>query len=148
MHHNLLDLYKRDLLAVKAEVASFSNEDDLWKTVGTINNSAGNLALHISGNLLHFFGAILLKNGYIREREKEFNDKNIPKTEIVSRLEQTIDVVTKVLENFDETTWESYYPIPIKNENVTHFYFFIHLYGHLNLHLGQINYIRRGFFDK
>jgi hypothetical protein len=40
-----------------------------------ISNSAGNLCLHLIGNLNHFIGATLGNTGYVRNREQEFSSK-------------------------------------------------------------------------
>ena len=53
----LAELYERDLDKLRTEIASYENEPDLWKTDEGISNSAGNLCLHLTGNLKHFFGA-------------------------------------------------------------------------------------------
>ena len=36
----------------------YKNEADLWIKPGDVPNSAGNLCLHLNGNLQHFFGAV------------------------------------------------------------------------------------------
>jgi len=51
----LIDIYRRDLAKLKAEIELYSNEADLWRVDGKIANSAGNLTLHLAGNLRHFF---------------------------------------------------------------------------------------------
>lgn len=51
---HLTHLYQRELTNVKEEIAAYKSEDALWITSDGINNSAGNLSLHISGNLQHF----------------------------------------------------------------------------------------------
>ena len=41
------------------EIKLIGDHDALWKTVPGINNSPGNLGLHIAGNLQHFIGSDL-----------------------------------------------------------------------------------------
>ena len=53
------EMMERDLLKLKEELSAYTNEADLWKTPAGISNSAGNLALHLIGNLNHFIGATL-----------------------------------------------------------------------------------------
>ena len=74
----LLDLYIRDLDKLEVELSSYPDEKSIWTTSGSISNSAGNLCLHICGNLQHFIGAVLGKSGYERNREFEFSAKNVP----------------------------------------------------------------------
>jgi hypothetical protein len=47
----LANFYEKDLLKLIEEVNLFKKEEDLWKTLGTVKNSAGNLTLHIIGGL-------------------------------------------------------------------------------------------------
>jgi hypothetical protein len=68
--------YKRDLEKLKTEINLYNNENNLWIIDKNISNSAGNLCLHLIGNLNHFVGAILGKTDYIRNRDLEFSQKN------------------------------------------------------------------------
>lgn len=51
MTEKLITIFKRDLNKLKNEIAVFQSEENIWKTAGGTSNSAGNLALHITGNL-------------------------------------------------------------------------------------------------
>src|ERR1041385_714962 len=93
----LADLYERDLRTMIEEVNLFNNEENLWRTQGSIKNSSGNLVLHIIGGLNHFFGATLAHSGYVRERDQEFIRKNVARKELVDQLEAVILIVTKTL---------------------------------------------------
>lgn len=55
----LAQILSRDLLNLKEELSLYNNEAQLWKVSEGIGNSAGNLALHLVGNLNHFIGATL-----------------------------------------------------------------------------------------
>jgi hypothetical protein len=87
---SLIEIYTIDLTKLKTEIESYSNESKLWIISGEIKNSAGNLCLHINGNLKHFIGAILGKSGFIRDRESEFIQKNIQSRFPVKQLQQNI----------------------------------------------------------
>ena len=140
----LVQLFIRDIEKLQNEIQLYSNEEILWKVDNDIKNSAGNLAIHLIGNLNHFIGATLGNSGYIRQRDKEFNEKNIPRKLILKQLEEVKQSTEKVLLSLTENNLKGEYPINVfKNENMTTEYFLIHLYGHLNYHLGQINYHRR-----
>ena len=78
MIETLTKLFLRDLEKLKTEITSFKDEKNIWKISGDIKNSAGNLCLHICGNLQHFIGATLGNSGYIRKRDEEFSRKNVP----------------------------------------------------------------------
>lgn len=139
----LLKLYERDLSKLKEEIGLYSNEADIWKTGGEISNPAGNLCLHLTGNLKHFFGAVLGGTGYVRDRDAEFSSKNVSKQEMLSDIEATLAVVRSTLEKLTEDDFEKTYPIEVFGQPMTTGYFLTHLATHLNWHLGQINYHRR-----
>lgn len=139
----LVELFNRDLDILAKEINSYSDEPKLWVISRDINNSAGNLCLHICGNLQHFIGAILGNTGYVRNRDAEFGDKNIPKTELLSSIDNSKEVVETVLSSLSEDQIAKDYPIDVFKKKMTTSYFLIHLHSHLNYHLGQINYHRR-----
>lgn len=143
MTESLLSLFHRDLDKLKEEVNLFSNEADLWRVRGEIPNTAGNLVLHIAGNLQHFFGRVLGNNGYVRDREMEFGAKNIPREELLRELDQAKIAVGGVLRNITSDELKSEYPIDVLGASWTTEKFIFHLLGHLNYHLGQVNYLRR-----
>ena len=136
-------LFERDLNRLIKEIEQYKSEEDLWILDGEILNTGGNLALHICGNLQHFIGAVLGNSGYIRERESEFADKNIPVSVIKARIQTTIEVVNKTLENLSSDVQDAAYPHEVFGHSMSTRYFIQHLYGHLNYHLGQVNYHRR-----
>ena len=139
----LAKLFERDLAKLKAEIKQYSNEADLWKTSGEITNSAGNLTLHLIGNLKHFIGATLGNSGYVRNRDLEFSDNGVPRADLLTGIDETIDVVTSTLSNLSDEDIEKIYPIEVFGEPLTTEFFLVHLAGHLNWHLGQIDYHRR-----
>jgi len=140
-------IFERELTKLAEEVKLYKNEDAIWKVDKDIKNSGGNLCLHICGNLQHFIGAVLGDTGYVRNRDKEFSDKNVPASELVKEIKQTIKVVTKTLESIpDEDLDKEYTAFPphlLGKEKLSKFYFLAHLLSHLGYHLGQINYHRR-----
>lgn len=133
----------RDLNKVITELNAFGDAQNMWVVEGTINNSAGNLALHISGAVSHFIGAVLGKNGYVREREKEFTLKNVPRDEVIAKVRDAISIVTTVLPLIKEDQLDQPFPERIGDQTFSIGLFLIRLVGHVNYHLGQINYHRR-----
>jgi len=139
----LSELFRRDLNRLKSEINSYADESLLWITEQNIKNSAGNLCLHIVGNLQYYIGNVLGNTGYVRNREAELGDKNISKVELLNKIDKTSKVVNNVLEMLSEELLTIDYPIEVFNKKMTTDFFLIHLTGHLNYHLGQINYHRR-----
>lgn len=143
LKESLKEIYFRDLNKLKTEIESYSDEEKLWIISGEIKNSAGNLCLHLNGNLQHFIGAVLGKSGYVRDRESEFTQKNISKSELLKSTDKTIEVITTTFSSLPEKSFSENYPVPFSGKTVTTEYLLIHLAAHLNYHLGQINYHRR-----
>ena len=139
----LKTLFNRDLNKLKSEIESYQTESSIWTIDKNISNSAGNLCLHLIGNLNTYIGAEIGKTGYIRNRPLEFSLKDIPKSELVQKIEDTISVVNSALDNLTEADLESIYPQIVSEKEMTTGFFLIHLSTHLAYHLGQINYHRR-----
>ncbi len=137
------ELFERDINKLIAEIEGYKDENALWKTAGSISNSAGNLVLHLVGNLNHFIGATLGHTGYIREREKEFTEKNIPRKTLVKDLKATKEVIINTLSNLPQEKLDKDFPMEIGGKISSTQHIIIHLLAHLNYHLGQVNYHRR-----
>jgi hypothetical protein len=139
----LITLFTKALKALKKEIETYNNEGDLWLIPDGISNSTGNLCLHLIGNLNHFIGAALGNTGYIRQRDLEFSLKDVPKTELIKQIEETIDVVSITLEGVTEDDLQKEYVHRVLKEPMTTEFFLMYLTSHLAYHLGQINYHRR-----
>lgn len=137
------ELFERDLNKLITEIESYTNENDIWKISGGTSNSTGNLVLHLIGNLKYFIGATLGHTGYIREREKEFSEKDVPKTNLIADLKETISVVKNTLSHLSEDELDKDFPVAIGGKISSTRYILVHLLGHLDYHLGQVNYLRR-----
>ena len=143
MIDTLQKLFKRDLNKLINEVESYTYENLLWKVDKDISNSAGNLCLHLVGNLNTFIGKELGGTSYIRNRELEFSLKDIPRPELIKMIKDTVDVVEVALSKLKEDDLKEKYPLIVFEQEMTTEYFLIHLSTHLAYHLGQINYHRR-----
>jgi uncharacterized damage-inducible protein DinB len=143
MTNSLSKMFSRDLELLKKEINAYENEQLLWVTKKEINNSAGNLCLHLIGNLNHFIGATLGGSGYIRQRENEFSDKNILVQEMSNQINATILIIKDTLPKLSEEDLNANYPLEVFGTPMTTEFFLIHLTTHLSYHLGQITYHRR-----
>jgi uncharacterized damage-inducible protein DinB len=136
-------LFTRDLNKLKKELAAYKTESNLWIVDKEIPNSAGNLALHLIGNLRAFIGAEIGKSGYIRKREEEFSLKDVPREAILTEIDQTIAEINQALDQLTAESLKAEYPLTIFKEKMSTEYFLVHLSAHLGYHLGQLNYHRR-----
>src|SRR5882672_1545093 len=108
MLNNLLaNFYKRDIRKLIEELNSFRNEDNLWKTKGSVKNSCGNLALHMIGSFNYHVGATLAHTGYVRDRDKEFIRKGVKRQELVAQLEGLIPMITKTMDALTQEQMEA-----------------------------------------
>ncbi|WP_452600129.1 DUF1572 family protein [Pontimicrobium sp. MEBiC01747] len=140
---SLIKLFTRDLNALKQELNLYTKEENLWLLDKAVTNTAGNLCLHLVGNLKTFIGASLGNTGYIRQRDLEFSQKNIPRAVLLQQVDETIDIVTNTLKTLTTADLQKEYVRRVFEDKMTTEYFLIHLTMHLSYHLGQINYHRR-----
>lgn len=139
----LIEIFENDLTKLKNEINLYKDEKDLWVVKGEIANSAGNLCLHLLGNLNHTIGHLIGNTGYKRNRDLEFSDKNIPRTELNNRIDATIEVIKKSLPKLKDDAINKTYPAKISNQEKETGFALIYFANHFNYHLGQINYHRR-----
>jgi len=137
------ELMARDLAKLKLEISMYKTEDAIWKLEGDIKNTAGNLSLHLCGNLQHYIGAILGQSDYVRNRDAEFSTRGLSQAALVKEIETTLQIVEKTLEALNPAIVDQTYPEVVLGKPTTTGFFLIHLAGHLNYHLGQVNYHRR-----
>lgn len=135
--------FEKHLDTLGEEITKYKSEEALWKIENEILNSGGNLCLHLCGNLQHFIGTVLGSSGYLRHRDSEFNDKNVPKQDLLILIEQTKISVNAALSDLDPETLSYEYPLQVFGKPISKVSFLLHLLGHLGYHLGQLNYHRR-----
>ncbi len=139
----LAGLFQRDLTKVLQELQAFGDEDVIWRCPAGITNSAGNLVLHLEGNLREYVGRLLGGIPYRRARDQEFSGNGVPVAELAVRIEEVRGFVPRVIEGLSEAELEARFPEDPLGGPISTRQYLIHLHGHLNYHLGQINYLRR-----
>jgi len=136
-------LLVRELEACRREVELFSDEDRLWQTTRGVTNSAGNLVLHVCGNLQYFLGTVLGRTGYVRNREAEFGRRSGTRRELTAEIETTIATVRATLAALSPEALDAPFPEPILGLTPRTGLVIMHLASHTAFHLGQIGYLRR-----
>ena len=139
----LADFYERDIRKLIDEISLFNNEENLWRTDGSVKNSCGNLALHIIGGLNYLIGTTLAHTGYVRDREQEFISKGVQRKVLVMQLEALILMINKTVKALTPEDMEAEYPIFFDKPKTSVSYVLVQVLLHLNYHLGQVNYLRR-----
>jgi uncharacterized damage-inducible protein DinB len=140
---SLIEIFERDLNKLRDEIKLYKTDADLWVVKGEISNSAGNLCLHLLGNLNHFIGALLGETGYVRDREREFSSKEAARRFLNEEITKTIEVVKSSLNKLSAEDFDKNFPVEKHGKTVKTDFMLLHLSTHFNYHLGQINYHRR-----
>jgi len=133
----------RELEGFKRELALFRDDESVWSTLPGVTNSAGNLALHIAGNLQHFIGSVLGGTGYVRNRDLEFGQRSDPRENVYAELDAAIAVVRRVLSSLSNERLEQEFPEQLMGMTFRTSTFLVHLCAHAGFHLGQAGYLRR-----
>jgi hypothetical protein len=143
MNNDLADLFRRDLTRLIRQIEAFPTDEMLWQTVPGITNAAGHLVLHIEGNLREYIGRQLGGVAYHRNRQQEFTATGLRREDLAVRIEELRGVIPSVVESLSPEQMEREYPEIVLEAALPTQAFLIHLYGHLNWHLGQVDYLRR-----
>jgi len=120
------------------EQSALLTDEQFWQKPIEPGNSLGHLVLHLTGNLKHFTGAMLLKSGYVRERDREFGEPTPPTKEVaLAGLEEAVGQFDEAARTADllvahpEARFGN-----VLNALMT-------LMTHFAVHRGHISYIRR-----
>ena len=136
-------LLLRELDGLSREVGQFPDDDWLWATRAGVTNSAGNLALHVAGNLQHFIGALLGQTGYVRDRDAEFSTRAGTRESVQRELQRAADAVALTLARLDPWTLTQPMPGTPHGLVIQTVRFLLQLVAHAAFHLGQAGYVRR-----
>jgi hypothetical protein len=139
----LAALFRRDLTRLMQEITTFQDDAMLWSTVPGIANSAGNLTLHLEGNLREFIGRQLGGVAYQRQRPLEFSSSGLTAADLSARIEAVRELVPPVIAALSPEQCAAAYPENVYGAPISTGQFVLSLYGHLSYHLGQIDYLRR-----
>ncbi|MBI2681484.1 MAG: DinB family protein [Candidatus Solibacter usitatus] len=139
----LAELFRRDLTRLMQELQAFNDEEALWRISPGVSNSAGNLTLHLEGNLREYIGRQLGRVPYTRQRSLEFSLRDIPAAELTQRIEAVKELVPGIVAGLTPAELQSTYPEMVFGAPISTLQLLLSLYGHLNYHMGQIDYLRR-----
>jgi uncharacterized damage-inducible protein DinB len=140
---SLKAIYLREINTLEREVDLYPDDANIWRELPGLPNSAGNLILHLAGNLQHFFGATLGNTGYVRDREAEFSKRNTTRHALKKELEATRPSLEAAFSNLTEDKLEETFPVKVGDSELSTQEAMLHFLSHLAYHLGQIDYHRR-----
>ena len=120
-----------------------SNEQ-FWRNPYPYGNSVGHLVLHMTGNLNYYIGARVAETDYVRDRDREFTDKQPPpKEEALAAFDRTITMVVAAVRKQSAEDWGKAYTAEREPEAADRFQIFLRCAGHAYHHVGQIVYLSR-----
>jgi len=116
MSKELATLFRRDLAKLIQQIESFPDDESLWQVLPGVSNAAGNLALHLQGNLREYVGRQLGQLSYVRNRPLEFSARGLSKREVCAQLTELRDAIPTVIEDLSEQQLEMEYQKLCLNE--------------------------------
>jgi uncharacterized damage-inducible protein DinB len=122
------------------------NDKQIWIKPVEPGNSAGHLILHLTGNLNHYVGGQLGHTGYVRDRDREFNESNPPtKATLLSKLKDAVALFRRVVSGLTAEQLTVSFPEAKFGSNIKAL---VHIVSHFALHRGQITYLARLVAEK
>src|ERR1700689_3650762 len=123
----LAALFSRALMRLIQELQAFPSDELLWQRAPGVKNSAGNLVLHLEGNLREYIGRQLGDVAYMRARDQEFALGGLSREELVRRMEQVKGLVAKVVAGLSDAGLASGYPEDVLQTPLSTHDFLVHL---------------------
>jgi uncharacterized damage-inducible protein DinB len=126
---------------VRTALASLTDEQ-LWWRPNEKSNSIGNLVLHLTGSLNHFFNRNLGGLDYTRDRPAEFAERRLlPKAEVLALFDE---MVANAERTFDRLTVDMLgTPSPEPTMHTIAFEDVMNVALHFSTHTGQIVWIAK-----
>lgn len=118
------------------------SDEEIWWRPNPASNSAGNLVLHLCGNVRQWIISGLGGAEFRRERDLEFSERGpIPRKELVTRLRRTVRDAGRVLAKLTDDALARKFTI--QGYHVTGLEAVFHVAEHFSYHAGQIVYITK-----
>jgi len=139
----LASYYEEVRAKVHTWVAPIST-DQLWTRPYPYGNSIGHLLLHITGNLSYYIGTRIAGTGYVRDRDREFNETaRKPKDEVLADFDRAIALVVSTIGAQSPQDWCAPYSAEREPEARDRFTVFFRMAAHAYHHVGQMVYLSK-----
>ena len=120
------------------------SEEQIWQRPLAHGNSVGHVLLHMTGNLSYYIGARVAENGYVRDRDREFTEKeHRSKEEVLAAFDRAIAMVQATIGKQSEQDWLKPYSAEREPQATERFHIFLRCAGHAYHHVGQLIYLSR-----
>ncbi|HTV54551.1 MAG TPA: DUF1572 family protein [Terriglobia bacterium] len=117
-------------------------EDDIWWRPNPASNSAGNLVLHLAGNIRQWIGSGLGGKPDIRKRDREFQEAGpMPRRALMALLQKEVESACGLLARLSAEDLKKVYLI--QGFRVTGLEAILHVAEHFAYHSGQIIYLTK-----
>jgi uncharacterized damage-inducible protein DinB len=118
------------------------SEEEIWWRANPESNSAGNLVLHLCGNVRQWIISGLGGADDTRERDREFAEQGpVARKALVTQLRRTVRDACRVLAKLTDSSLSRKYGI--QGYHVTGLDAVFHVAEHFGYHTGQIIYITK-----
>jgi uncharacterized damage-inducible protein DinB len=118
------------------------SDEEIWWRPNEASNSAGNLVLHLSGNVRQWIVSGLGGAADVRNRDLEFSERGpVPRRVLVRGLRSTVGEACLLLRRLTPAELKRKYTI--QGFHVTGLEVVSHVYEHFSHHAGQIIYITK-----
>jgi hypothetical protein len=98
----------------------------------------------MTGNLSYYIGARIAGDGYVRDRDREFNEPEPkPKAEVLAGFDRAIAMVIAAIVDQSAEDWMQPYSAVREPEATQRFAIFLRCAGHAYHHVGQLIYLSR-----
>jgi hypothetical protein len=118
------------------------SEREIWWRPNAVSNSAGNLVLHLSGNVRQWIVSGLGDAQDHRDRDREFTERGpIPRRVLIPLIRKTVDEACSVLDRLSENSLIRIHSI--QGFRVPGMYAVSQVVGHFAYHTGQIIFVTK-----
>jgi uncharacterized damage-inducible protein DinB len=118
------------------------SEKEIWWRPNDASNGAGNIVLHLCGNIRQWIISGLGRAPDVRERDKEFSERGpLPRRALISQLRRTVQEACEVMDRVPLKTLSQEFSI--QGYRVSGLVAIAHVYEHFAYHTGQIIYLTK-----
>jgi len=133
---------EQDLMPKVRSCVELLKEKDVWWREAEVENSVGNLVLHLAGNVRQWIISGMGGAPDVRERPKEFSDRgSVTKDEALTRLERTVSEAAAVLRSLNPE--ELLKDRVIQGFQRTGLQAVFHVVEHFGYHTGQFVFVTK-----
>jgi uncharacterized damage-inducible protein DinB len=140
--HNSRNLLTVELLPRVERSVERLTDAQLWWRPNEESNSAGNLMLHMAGNVRQWIVSGVGGATDARRRQEEFDERGpLPRADVLDRLRRAVADADTVLAGLSPASLPEVRHV--QKHDVTILYAIYHVVEHFSMHTGQIIYIAK-----